>query len=134
MYKFGKSSLEKRETLHPKLQKICDEVIKHLNISILQGVRTVDEEKALVAQGKSMTMNSKHLPDVNGKSRAMDIALYPIDWDNDSQFTLVAGYILGIAEMMGIKLVWGGDWNRDFNTKDTGFMDNDHFQLADEEV
>lgn len=133
MPSFGPKSLAIRETLHPKLQKVVDEVVKHLDITLLQGVRTPEQEKALVASGASTTMNSKHLPDANGKSRAVDLAKFPLDWDNTEQFILVAGYVLGIAEMLGIKLVWGGDWNRDFNTLDTGFRDLDHFQLHDSE-
>ena len=30
---------------------------------------------------------------------------------------------------MGIDLIWGNDWNKDWNTKDTGFHDYPHFEL-----
>ena len=45
------------------------------------------------------------------------------------RFTLFAGYVLGIAESMGIDLIWGNDWNGDFNTKDTNFKDYPHFEI-----
>lgn len=126
----GPKSLIQKDTLHPKLQQVINKLVElNFNFSILQGVRTLDQEKALVASGASTTINSKHLPDTNGKSRAMDIALNPISWNNTEQFVLFAGYVLGLADAMGIKLIWGGDWNRDFNTLDTGFRDLDHFEL-----
>ena len=37
--------------------------------------------------------------------------------------------MLGIAESMGIDLIWGNDWNGDFNTKDTNFKDYPHFEI-----
>lgn len=130
----GPKSLAQRETLHPKLKQVVDKLVElGFNFSILQGVRTPEQEKDLVASGASTTMNSKHLPDVNGQSRAMDIALNPISWNNTEQFVLFAGYVLGLADSMGIKLIWGGDWNRDFNTLDTGFRDLDHFELDKDE-
>lgn len=133
-YSFGKSSLEKRDTLHPKLQRVVDEVIKYYNFSIIEGVRTKERQAELFAQGKSKTLDSKHLADPNGKSRAMDLCPFPIDWSDRERFILFAGYVLGTAQQLGIVLVWGGDWNRDFYTKDTGFFDEPHFQLADDEV
>jgi len=133
MYKFGKRSLDQRKTLHPKLQKIVDTTIKYVDFSILEGVRSLDRQKELVAQGKSKTLKSKHLPDKNGQSRAMDLAPSPIDWNNRERFILFAGFILGIASSLNIKVVWGGDWNGDFDTKDTGFFDAPHFELDESE-
>lgn len=133
MPKFGKRSKKKRETLHPKLQKIVDEAIKHVDFSILEGVRTVERQKELVATGKSKTMKSKHLPIKSGiykgKSRAMDAMKYPIDWDNWQRNYLFAGYILGVANSLGIKLRLGADWDGDFTTKDQSFHDLPHFEL-----
>jgi len=133
MNKFGKRSLEQRQTLHPKLQKVVDEVIKTVDFTILEGVRSVERQKELVAKGMSKTMKSRHLPDSNGKSRAMDLSPHPIDWENKERFILFAGYVLGIAQQLGINLVWGGDWNKNFDIKDTKFFDAPHFELHDSE-
>lgn len=133
MASFGKRSKEERNTLHPKLQRIVDEAIKHEDFSIIQGIRYIEEQEELLRAGKTKTLKSKHLPDKNGKSRAMDIVPYPIDWSNRERFILFAGKILGIAHSMGIGLIWGGDWNDDGNVKDTSFFDAPHFQLKDEE-
>jgi peptidoglycan L-alanyl-D-glutamate endopeptidase CwlK len=58
------------------------------------------------------------------------VAPYPLNWDNLERFTLFAGFVLGIAQSMGIRLIWGNDWNRDFNTGDTKFKDYPHFELS----
>jgi len=62
-------------------------------------------------------------------SLAVNAAPYPIDWENRERATLFAGYVLGVADEMGIKLRWGGDWNMNFETADNNFDDLWHFEL-----
>jgi hypothetical protein len=133
MPRFSSKSKLKLETCHPKIQKIMEYAIKYVDFTVLEGVRTLARQKELVRQNKSKTLNSKHLPDENGQSRAIDVVPYPIDWNNRERFILFAGFILGIAQAMGIKLISGIDWDRDFYIKDHSFFDAPHFQLADEE-
>lgn len=133
MPQFGKRSLEQRSTLHPKLQQIVDEAIKHVDFTILEGVRTIERQEQLVAEGRSKTMNSKHLPDKNGKSRAMDVIAYPIDWENSPRNYLFAGFIKGIANSLGIKVRLGADWDGDMDPKNQTFHDTPHIELANDE-
>jgi len=35
----------------------------------------------------------------------------------------------GIAHQMGVKVIWGGDWNGDGETKDNNFDDLVHIEL-----
>ena len=76
-------------------------------------------------------MTSKHLT-----GRAVDIAPYPVDWENLARFDYLAGAMFSYASMMGIKLRWGGDWdgNKEFGikgkTKGTEtFKDLVHFEI-----
>ena len=62
-------------------------------------------------------------------SNAVDITPYPVDWDDRERQTLFAGFVLGIAQGMGIKLRWGGDWDMDFEVQDNRFDDFPHFEL-----
>ena len=64
-------------------------------------------------------------------SRAVDIAPYPIDWADRERFHLFAGFVLGIARSMGIKLRWGGDWNMNFEVDDNKFDDFPHFEIKE---
>lgn len=134
MYNFGKRSAEERATLHPKLQQIVDAAIKHEDFSIIQGVRHVEEQEELFRQGKTTTMKSKHLPDKNGKSRAMDIMKYPIKWDDSARNYMFVGFIRGIAASLGIKIRVGADWDGDYTAKDQSFHDLPHIELADSEI
>jgi hypothetical protein len=129
MPKFSKRSQDRLNTCHPDIQKVFNEVIKHIDCTVLQGVRTLEEQEELVRSGKSMTMNSKHLAQDDGYSHAVDVVPYPIQWDNRERFILFAGKVLGMAKAMGIDLVSGIDWNDDGNIKDHSFFDAPHFQL-----
>ena len=62
-------------------------------------------------------------------SRAVDVAPYPIDWNDRERFHLFAGFVLGIAYSMDISLRWGGDWNQNFEVDDNQFDDFPHFEL-----
>ena len=40
----------------------------------------------------------------------------------------MAGLVLGIAAVFGIKIRWGGDWDSDNDLNDQKFMDLAHFE------
>ena len=130
MPRFGKSSIKRLETAHPKLQEIFNEVIKHVDCSVLQGHRGEEEQNRYFDEGKSKVKypNGRH----NAyPSRAVDVTPYPVDWDDRERQTLFAGFVLGIAKSMGIKLRWGGDWDMDFEVQDNKFDDFPHFEIRD---
>jgi hypothetical protein len=130
MPKFGTSSLTQRATLHPDLKRLVDEVIKHVDFSITCGYRNQADQDAAVAKGLSQVKfpNGKHntLP-----SKALDVAPYPINWNDTEAFTLLAGVFFGVAAVLGIKLRLGADWDGDFNTLEHSFKDRPHIELAD---
>lgn len=129
MYKYSQRSLDKLKTCHPDIQKVFMEVIKHVDVTILEGVRTKETQEEYVRTGKSKTMNSKHLKQSDGYSHAIDAIAYPIEWDNWQRNYMVAGFIKGVAASMGVKLRMGADWDGDFTTKDQTFHDLPHFEL-----
>jgi len=134
MYKFGNRSLEKRATCHPDLQMILDEMIKMMDISVLCGHRGEADQRQAVEDGMSQVHypNSMHNSD---PSLAVDVAPYPIDWDNLKRFYYMGGMFLGIAHMLKEKglishnVRWGGDWDRDNDLDDNRFIDLPHFEL-----
>ena len=145
MPKFGKRSLGLLEQCHPDLQKVLKEVIKYFDFTILDStIRTEEEQKKFVKEGKSKTLNSKHLKRIvpeYGKeySFAADIAPYPINWEDREAFCLLAGYVLGIANYLyergeiEHKIKFGGDWNRNDRTTDEKFSDLPHFEIIENE-
>ena len=126
MPRFSKESLDKLSSCDWRLIRVFNEVIQHVDCTILEGHRTPERQAKLVAEGKSKTLNSKHLSD---PSMAVDVAPFPIDWDDEERFILFAGFVLGLAKSMKIELTWGGNWKGDFDIKNNGFRDLVHFQL-----
>ena len=128
MAKFGRKSRERLATAHPDLQKIFNEVIKYVDCSVLEGQRDERTQDRLFEEGKTKVRYplGRH----NSKpSRAVDVVPYPVDWDDRERFTLFAGFVLGMANRMGINLRWGGDWNMNFKVNDNKFDDFPHFEL-----
>ena len=134
MPNFSQTSKDKLATCDPRLQLVFNEVIKHVDCTILCGNRSkVDQDKA-VAEGKSKTPwpTSKHnaMP-----SKAVDVAPYPIDWSSKTKtlarFYFFAGYVKSAANSMNIKIRWGGDWDSDLDFTDQNFDDLPHFEIID---
>tara|TARA_S200002703_G_C3699622_1_gene214857 strand:+ start:226 stop:624 length:399 start_codon:yes stop_codon:yes gene_type:complete len=127
MAKFSKKSLERLESCDDRLFVIFTHVIKHFDCTILEGKRSRERQAELVAQGKSKTLESKHI-----EGKAVDVAPYPIDWEDRERFHYFAGYVMATAQQMGVNLRWGGDWDRDTEVKDNSFDDLVHFEIVGE--
>ena len=130
MYKFGPRSIRGLITLDKRLQKVLNEVIKYVDCSIIEGHRSGERQNKLYDEGKTKVRYPDGRHNAN-PSRAVDVVPYPIDWDDRERFHLFAGFVLGIAQSMGIKLRWGGDWNMNFEVDDNNFDDFPHFELID---
>ena len=125
---FGRLSTQRLSTCDERLQDICNEAIKVYDFSVLCGHRDEIEQKKLFREGKSKLEypRSKHN---KIKSLAVDIAPWPLDWDDRQAFYTLAGVMFTIAHSKGIKLRWGGTWGglQDKNT--SKFYDLGHFQI-----
>ena len=129
MAKFGRKSKERLATCDKRLQEVFNEVIKRVDCSILEGHRDERAQDKYYKEGKTKVRYpmGRH----NSKpSRAVDVAPYPIDWEDRERFHLFSGFVLGLASGMGISLRWGGDWNRNFEVDDNKFDDFPHFELV----
>lgn len=124
--KLGKTSLERLGTIKPELQKVVRKAFETMpfDVTVLEGIRTAERQKELVAKGASKTLNSKHLT-----GNAVDLAPWPIDWDNKARFNIMAEHVLTAAKELGIKVRWGGDWDMDGDSNDERFYDGPHFEL-----
>jgi peptidoglycan L-alanyl-D-glutamate endopeptidase CwlK len=133
MPKFSQRSKSRLESCHPLLQKLFNEVIKNVDCTIIEGLRSKKVQEEYVRTGKSKTMNSKHLKQLDGYSHAVDVMVYPIEWNNSARNYMFAGYVKGVAESLGIKIRMGADWDGDFDAKDQSFHDLPHFELVSTE-
>ena len=128
MPKFGRKSKERLNTCDSNLQKVFNEVIKHVDCSVLEGHREKDRQNKLYEEGKTKV----RYPDGRHNrqpSSAVDVTPYPVDWKDRERQTLFAGFVIGVASQMGINLRWGGDWDQDFQVVDNRFDDFPHFEL-----
>jgi len=132
MPRFGPKSKERLSECDPKLQALFNEVIKHVDCSVLEGIRTKEKQDRMFAEGKSKFKypGSKHnIANDGDKSIAIDVTPYPVDWKDRERQTLFAGFVIGTAKGMGINIRWGGDWDMDFEVNDNKFDDFPHFEL-----
>ena len=141
MYKFSKKSLERLNTCHKDIQTLCHEIIKGYDFTVIEGIRSTETQQEYYRQGKTrcdgIKKKSKHQADTeNPLSRAIDIAPYPIDWDDRKRFYHFAGYVKATANKLfddgkiKSKFRWGGDWNGDNDLNNQTFFDLPHWEIA----
>lgn len=126
---FSDTSKYKLKECHKDIQRLMNVVIKYMNITVVCGYRSEHAQNIAYAENNSTYMfpNSKHniTP-----SHAIDIAPYPIDWTDKEKFILMGGLVLGVAKMMNIDIIWGGDWKGKFKMNAHGeLQDYGHFEL-----
>jgi peptidoglycan L-alanyl-D-glutamate endopeptidase CwlK len=127
---FGLESEHMLLGVHPSLVQVCRAAIQIMDFKVIDGVRTVEEQTINVARGKSQTMNSKHLIQLDGFSHAVDLAPWPVDWQDEEAFIFLGGVMIACATQLGTVLRYGGDWNSDRRMRDEHFRDYGHFELA----
>lgn len=143
----GKRSLDRLATCHPDLQAVVKGAIKmcEVDFSVICGVRTVEEQIKLYAQGRTTqdliakgiydttglpdmkkvtwTLNSRHFKNpLTGYSNAVDLAPFiagHISWDG-RYFPIIAKAMKVAAKELDVPIEWGGDWST---------PDMPHFQL-----
>jgi len=126
MYKFGRKSKERLKGVDARLVNVLNELIKIMDVTIIEGLRSEERQKELLAKGATKVKYSKHM-----EGKAVDLAPYPIDWENRDGFHYMGGMIRGIGKQLGINIRWGGDWDSDGDVKDNGFDDLVHVELRD---
>lgn len=118
-------SQENLKGVHPDLVRVITQVLIKPSIEfiVIHGLRTLAEETALVNEGKSTTLHSRHLPNEKGFGCAVDVAAMVgghVSWQPrfyDEIWTDVER----AAHALKVPVEWGGDWKL--------FKDYGHFQL-----
>jgi len=110
MYQLSQRSMERLEGVDERLIKIVCRAIEitDTDFGVVQGLRTEEEQKALVAKGASKTMKSKHL-----EGRAVDLMAF-VDgrgcWEL-SVYDNIAEAVQQAATEEGVQIRWGAAWN-----------------------
>lgn len=114
-FKLSKRSLSRLEGVHPDLVTVVKDAINitKIDFGVTQGVRTIKQQKELVARGASQTMNSKHLPQADGYGHAVDLVAYigsRVSWELNL-YDDIADAMKEAAIKNGVKLRWGAAWH-----------------------
>lgn len=126
MPKFSQRSKDLLEQADPRLQRICNELIKEFDVTVRFTYRTQAEQFAIYRKGREL-INGKWIKtgttftNLDGKIRksyhnylpsyAVDIYPYPVDLKNIERFKEMGQRVKEIAVKMNIPIEWGGDWN-----------------------
>jgi len=116
----GQRSLSRLEGVHPDLVRVVKKAaaMSSLDFTVLEGLRTLDRQKQLMAAGATKTMNSRHLT-----GHAVDLAPMiggTVRWDWPLYHQLAA-VVKDAAKAENVPIQWGGDWRT--------FKDGPHWEL-----
>tara|TARA_R110000744_G_scaffold72073_3_gene145019 strand:+ start:490 stop:909 length:420 start_codon:yes stop_codon:yes gene_type:complete len=138
MPQFGQQSVRNLYECEQPLIDLFEEVVKHYDCSIIEGIRSQEEQDKLYHAGKSKLKwpHGKHnVTDSQPMSLAVDVIPYPgvLDgvsiWEDLNRFYHFIGFVRGVAAVMGIPIRCGADWNGDNNLRDQTFNDLPHIEL-----
>ena len=122
--------------VHPDLVRVVERAIQltPIDFKVIEGVRSLDRQRALKAAGKSQTLRSRHLVQRDSWGHAVDLMAVgdlnddgkvdhqdkAITWDRQ-WYSKIAEAMLRAAGEIGVRVTWGGAWK--------SFYDGPHFQL-----
>lgn len=121
MYQLGPRSKMRLNGVHPDLVKVVERAIEitPVDFTVLEGLRSPDRQKELVAAGASQSLNSRHIT-----GHAVDLGAWvddQVDWSWPLYYK-IARAMREAAKELKIDIEWGGDW--------IAFKDGPHFQLS----
>lgn len=140
-FELGEKSLKRLEGVNNNLVKVVKRAIEitPIDFMVVEGVRTKERQRQLVAKGASKTMNSRHLT-----GHAIDIAPVvngQVSWDFNDYYPLAKAMAQAATEL-GVKVRWGGawttitnkagtpqDWVKAYRAGGGRFLDGPHFEL-----
>jgi len=105
----GQRSLSRLEGVHPDLVRVVKKAaaMSDLDFTVLEGLRTMERQRQLMANGATRTLNSRHLTGHAVDLGAMMGGAVRWDW----------GLYLKLAEIMRaasiaekVPIRWGGTW------------------------
>ena len=115
MYQLGTTSKKRLEGVRPELRSLVEVAITRtpVDFTVVEGLRTLEQQREYVRRGSSTTMNSRHLT-----GHAVDLAPWiqgKIDWNTTSNFIQLAEVMRKVAVERGVEILWGGAWQLALN-------------------
>jgi len=122
-------SKSKLDTCHPDLQMIFERVSYVFPILVLKGHRSKKQQEALYGIGLSKLIfpESKHN---STPSLAVDVAPFPLNWQNELMFYFLAGVVKCVCSELHINVIWGGDLRISTFGEDKKYNLINHYELG----
>lgn len=122
MFKLSLRSKSRLRGVDPKLVAVVKRAIEisKVDFGVTEGLRTLETQRKYVAQGKSRTMNSRHLT-----GKAVDLVAFvdgKVSWELNL-YDNIADAMAQAAKELGVPLRWGAAWNIPDITKWNGTME-----------
>jgi peptidoglycan L-alanyl-D-glutamate endopeptidase CwlK len=135
-FKLSDRSLERAKDVNPKLINLILLAIRRTPIDFgvawMGGKRTAEEQNQLFKEGYSQCDGyeklSKHQ---SGDAIDLNIFVGSKLVENKEMLCVVAGVMFSCANELGIKIIWGRDWNNNGDIRDNKFNDQYHFEIND---
>lgn len=115
-FSLGPNSLKELQGVHPELVKVVHKSVEYTtqDFGVHDGLRTLEEQKRLVASGASKTMNSMHRVQKDGFGHAVDLVPFingKLRWEWDPIWKIALAVDEAATEL-GVELVWGAVWDK----------------------
>ncbi len=116
-YKWSARSEKNLKGIHPDLRKVCDLALQltPIDFIIVQGRRTIAQQRQYIKEGKSQTLDSRHL-----QGMAIDYVDVGATY-HPERMKQISMAFKDAAKHLGIPINWGGDWK--------SFKDTPHIEL-----
>lgn len=110
-FKLGKKSKSELEGVHADLVAVVERAIELTvqDFSVHDGIRTLEQQRALVERGASKTLNSRHIT-----GHAVDLVPYiggKLRWEWEPIY-VISEAVRAAAKEQGVPIRWGGAWDR----------------------
>lgn len=119
-YQLSARSRLRLQGVHPDLVRVVERALElsPVDFMVVEGLRTKERQRELVAKGASQTMNSRHLT-----GHAVDLAPWidgMVRWDWPAFRPIIAA-MRQAAKELGVPVIHGADWK--------SFPDGPHHEL-----
>lgn len=125
-FKFSQRSENNLKGVNPDLVKVIRRTLEITSVDfiVIEGLRTQERQKQLVAEKKSQIMHSRHLT-----GHAVDIIPVNTTWQID-EFKPLLSSVKQASDELGIKLRFGINWKNDPSLPvETKFIDAPHIEI-----
>ena len=117
-YRLSVKSLTRLTGVHTDLVRV---VVRAIQISatdfgVHEGMRSIERQRDLVADGVSQTMASRHLT-----GHAVDLWLWPLDWQDFDRWQKLVDAMVRASAELNVPIQCGAHWQ--------SLKDWPHFQL-----